>query len=207
MSDIIPNFLQLCIICTRFYDIYQLSSLHHFIWLVFLVWHCNMSFICRFLQAKVKFYKCSQNFMFLPKLIFFYTRPPCQILDHKMFSFLSDADTGTSISRQVLATRVVFFILVVIMYVWVKVNAPWHLIRPISLQWSSNCQCLSNKESFLFKKKKKKAVQNNMITEWYTNRGTRISNIQTMAMNRQIRMDYLIQLDICLQKLRLTKST
>lgn len=86
MSDIIPNFLQLCIICTRFYDIYQLSSLHHFIWLVFLVWHCsNMSFICRFLQAKVKFYKCSQNFMFLPKLIFFYTRPPCQILDHKMF--------------------------------------------------------------------------------------------------------------------------
>lgn len=102
MSDIIPNFLQLCIICTRFYDIYQLSSLHHFIWLVFLVWHCsNMSFICRFLQAKVKFYKCSQNFMFLPKLIFFYTRPPCQILDHKMFSFLSDADTGTSISRQV----------------------------------------------------------------------------------------------------------
>lgn len=102
MSDIMPNFLQLCIICTRFYDIYQLSSLHHFIWLVFLVWHCsNMSFICRFLQAKVKFYKCSQNFMFLPKLIFFYTRPPCQILDHKMFSFLSDADTGTSISRQV----------------------------------------------------------------------------------------------------------
>lgn len=101
MSDIIPNFLQLCMICTRFYDIYQLSSLHHFIWLVFLVWHCNMSFICRFLQAKVKFYKCSQNFMFLPKLIFFYTRPPCQILDHKMFSFLSDADTGTSISRQV----------------------------------------------------------------------------------------------------------
>lgn len=101
MSDIIPNFLQLCIICIRFYDIYQLSSLHHFIWLVFLVWHCNMSFICRFLQAKVKFYKCSQNFMFLPKLIFFYTRPTCQILDHKMFSFLSDADTGTSISRQV----------------------------------------------------------------------------------------------------------
>lgn len=46
-----------------------------------------------------------------------------------------------------------------------------------------------------------------MITDDILTEVPRISNIQTMAMNRQIRMDYLIQLDICLQKLRLTKST